>query len=332
MTIGLGVVGCGWAADELCGAIHAVGGARIVAVHDRDDRRANAFGRKHEASRAGSIEALLERDDVDAVYIALPHSLLTPIAERALEAGKHVLVEKPMGLDTRAIRALGETARERGLVAAPVFELRTKPVFAAARELVRTGAIGEIRAVRITTVIDKPAAYWSAAPWRARRADAGGGVVLMNAIHQLDLVRFITGLDAASVAAEVATLYADVEVEDSAAAVLRLSNGAIASLAAAAHSPGAEHEERIALDGSLGRIDLPDPSGAGADELRVYANGQWDELRVEGPDAYDTYVRAFFDAVRGDGDPPATADDAAAALATVQAVYRSAAEGRRVEV
>jgi predicted dehydrogenase len=332
MTIGWGVVGCGWAAGEMCRAIQAEGSSRIAAVHDADEARADAFCRSYGASHSVSVESLCQRGDVDAVYVAVPHALLAPTAERALAAGKHVLVEKPMGLDPAAIRALEQTARERGLVAAPVFELRTKPVFAEGRELIRTGTVGEIKAVRITTVIDKPGAYWSSAPWRGRRADAGGGVVLMNAIHQLDLVRFVAGLELVSAVAEIDTLYAEVEVEDTAAAVFRLSNGAIVSLAAAAHSPGAASEERIELDGTLGRIDLPDPSADGADRLRLYVGGAWEERRVDGPDAYVTYVRRCLAAVHDGGEPPATAHDAAAAVAAVVAVYRSAAEGSRVDI
>jgi UDP-N-acetyl-2-amino-2-deoxyglucuronate dehydrogenase len=332
MTVGWGVVGCGWAAGEICRAIDDAGGARIIAVHDREAERAAVFSARHGADQSESLEALCRRADVDVVYIALPHSLLAPTAQRALAAGKHVLVEKPMGLDVEEIRALEHAAHARSLIAAPVFELRTKPVFAETRELVKAGTIGEIKAVRIRTVIDKPGLYWSSAPWRARLADAGGGVVLMNSIHQLDLVRHVTGLDLVSVVAETATLYADVEVEDSAAAVFRLSNGAIVSLAAAAHSPGAANEERIELDGARGRIDLPDPSANAADRLRLYAATAWEERLVGGPDAYVTYVRAFLAAVRGGAQPPATPDDAAAAVAAVAAVYRSAVEGRRVEV
>src|SRR5581483_7517985 len=161
----------------------------------------------HGAAVSGSLDELLADPRVAVVYVALPHHLLGPTAERALAAGKHALVEKPLALDPAAVAALQRLAAEQGRTIAPVFELRPRGV-------VRDG-------------------------WRARRAEAGGGVVLMNSIHQLDLIRYLTGLSFVRAVAEVATAYADVEVEDTAAAVLRLSNGAIVGLAAAAHSPGA---------------------------------------------------------------------------------------------
>jgi predicted dehydrogenase len=332
MTIGWAVAGCGWAAGDMCRAVAAAEGAQIVAVYDRDVERADAFGTTYDAACPSSFEALLELPGVDVVYVALPHSLLAQTAAQAIAAGKHVLVEKPMALDLDDIHALDRAAHEEGVVASPVFEVRAGSAVEQARALIRAGTIGEVRSVRIRTVIDKPQSYWSAAPWRARRADAGGGVVLMNAIHQLDVVRFVTGLEFASVVADVATLYADVDVEDSAAAAFRLSNGALLSLTAAAHSPGAVHEERIEIDGALGRIDLPDPSSDTADHLRLFVDGAWSERVCDGADAYTVYVGRFLDAVRGDGTPPATAGDAAAALGAVVAVYRAAATGARVAV
>lgn len=339
-SLGWAIVGCGWAAGDVCRAIDEVDGGRVVAVHDRVEDRARAFADRHRATQHVSLEDVVADDAVDVVYVALPHHLLAATAERALAADKHVLVEKPMALETGAIDSLRRLAAERGRVIAPVFELRAKPVYREARRLTAAGAIGRIDQIRIRTIIDKPMDYWSAGSWRAGQREAGGGVVLMNAIHQLDLVRYITGLDVASVAAETATLTADVEVEDAAAAVLRYENGAIGGLVAAAHSPGAECEERIEIDGSHGRIDLPDQSAAGSDRLRVFLRRRWERLEAGRwidvdagrADAYVDYVAGFAGAVRGERDLPATAGDAAAALATVAALYESAATGRRVAV
>jgi len=332
VNTGWGIIGCGWAAGDMCRAIAALGEARIEAVFDRVDERAAEFSRTYGARQCESIDELLADRDVGIAYIALPHHLLAPTAERALSAGKHVLVEKPMGLHPTAIHSLEQLAAERGLAAAPVFELRAQPIFAEARRLVGDGAIGPVRAVRIRTLIDKPQSYWAASSWRARHSEAGGGVVMMNAIHQLDLVRFITGLDIVSIAGEVDTLYADVDVEDSAAAVFRLSGGALGSLVAAAHSPGASAGERIEIDGELGRIDLPDPFGEDAGRLRIFLRGRWSEVEAPAGDSYVTYLNAFVAALSGSGQPLATAADAAAVVAVVDALYRAGREGRRLVV
>src|SRR5262249_41866493 len=135
--------------------------------------------------------------------------------------------------------------------------------------------------------------------WRTRLATAGGGVVLMNSIHQIDVVRHVTGLSFTWASAATARLVAPVEVEDSAAAVLRLSNGALANLVASAHSPGAAHQERIEIDGALGRLDLPDPFGPQG--LRLYLRqtwdrlpaGEWLDIEVPAVDSYLELTRTF---------------------------------------
>jgi len=156
VSAGWGIIGCGWAAGDMCRAIAALEDARIAAVFDVDDARAGEYGRIYDARRSDSLDDLLADRDVDIAYIGLPHHLLAPTAVRALAAGKHVLVEKPMGLTPAEIRSLEQLAGEHRLTAAPVFELRAQPVFGDARRLVAAGAIGDVKSVRIRTLIDKP--------------------------------------------------------------------------------------------------------------------------------------------------------------------------------
>jgi predicted dehydrogenase len=346
-SLGFGIVGCGGAATDMCLAVERLPMTHVAAVHDRLEDRAAALASAHGATIHSSLDALVADAAVDVVYVGLPHHLLGTAASAAVAAGRHTVVEKPMALDVSEIRSIERAAAASGLVVAPVFELRTTALFREARRLVEGGALGAITAVRIRTVIDKPGSYWQSGPlglvadsWRARLAEAGGGVVLMNSIHQLDAVRFVTGLSFVRAMAATGTFHAGVEVEDTAAAVLRLSNGALASLVAAAHSPGALHDERIELDGTDGRLDLPDPCLAGRLPLRVFLRrpwrelpaDEWLELGVDELDAYAELVREVADTIANGSPPPASADDAAEALATVQAIYQSAATARETQV
>jgi predicted dehydrogenase len=339
--IGMGVVGCGGAAVDLCRAIDATRGAHLAGVFDPRADAAAALARPRGARIHDELAGLLADPRIDAVYVAVPHDLLEPTADRALRAGHHVLVEKPMALDVTGIERLAQSARAVRRALGVMFELREIGAVRAARDLVTSGAIGAVRSVRIRTVIDKPADYWSAGPtgrvvddWRARIDRAGGGVVLMNSIHQIDLVRFLTGLEFVRAAAEIATLAAPIEVEDAATASLVLSNGALVSLTATAHSPGATLEERIELDGTDGRIDLPDPYGDGS--LRIFVRraaegldpGVWSTRVAERGDPYARTLAGFLAAVRRGVEAPIGAADAAAAMAVVGAIYRSAATGR----
>src|SRR6185295_18276549 len=130
---------------------------------------------------------------------------------------------------------------------------------------------------------------------------------------QLDAFRFVTGLSFTEAWARTATLSSDVEVEDAASATLRLSNGGLANLAANANSPGADHAERIEIDGASGRIDIPD-SASGA-PVRLFLRrtwqdhpaGRWIDIAVPARDSHVETVRAFAEAVRTGAAPPATA-------------------------
>ncbi len=345
-SLGFGIVGCGGAALDMCRAVEELPATHVAGAYDRLDGRARALASTCGGTIHASLESLVNDPAVDVVYVGLPHHLLAACATAALAAGKHAVIEKPMALDVAEIRSLERTASAASLVLVPVFELRTTALFREARRILEGGAIGALRAVRIRTVIDKPDSYWQSGPlglvassWRAHRAEAGGGVVLMNSIHQLDAVRFVTGLSFVGAIAATATLQADVEVEDTAAAVLRLSNGALTALAAAAHSPGAIHDERIEIDGAEGRLDLPDPSAV-ASPLGLFLRRPWEdlpsrewiELDVGRGDAHLELLRGIVDAIDAQGVPPATADDAVAALATVLAIYESAETGHWADV
>ena len=333
--IGLGVIGCGWAAGEIARATTQLPALRIVVACDADPARAQAYAAKTHARLAPDIDSLLADPAVSTVYVGLPHHLLSPTVERALAAGKHVLAEKPLSLDAADARRLGRFAESKNLKLAVFFELRRSGTVSAAKRLLDDDEIGDPRLVRLRTIIDKRADYWGppgAPNWRATREQAGGGVLLMNTVHQLDTLRYITGLDYVSAQGEIATFRAAADVEDAGAATLRLSNGAIVSIVASAHSPGANHDETIEIDGTLGRLDLPDPFGIAP--LRLYRSESkvWNDIAVDRPDSHLLMLESFVDAIANDGPVPAGAEDAAAAIAAVTAIYRSAAERRTVDI
>lgn len=331
--VGLGVIGCGWAASEIARVAVDLPQMRIVAAMDADPARAAAFGAATHATVYPTIDALLADPTVTACYVGLPHALLAPTVEMALAAGKHVLCEKPLALDAAEARRLGALAAAKGLKLCVFYELRRAGTVDLAKRLLAEGVIGEPRLIRIRTVIDKKLAYWGppgALNWRASKAQSGGGVLMMNSVHQLDTLRYITGLKVTRVAGEVDTFTAPSEVEDAVSATLRLSNGALVSLAAAAHSPGAVGEETIEIDGTRGRLDLPDPFGDGP--VRLYRNGAWETIEVPRPDSHALMLADFLAAVIDGRDVPAGAGDAAAALEVVNGIYRSAVEARTISL
>ncbi len=335
MTIGIGVVGCGWAAGEIARVVAEIPDAAIRVVHDSDAARAEAFAARSGARVAPDAAGVIGAADVDVVYVGLPHALLAGVVEAALAGGRHVLAEKPLALDPAEARRLGAAARIRGLALAVFFELRRAGTVEQGRRLVMEGAVGAPRLIRVRTIIDKADAYWGSADapsWRGQRELAGGGVLLMNTIHQLDTLRYVTGLDFVSASGDIATLRAPVEVEDAGSATLRMSNGALVNVVASAHSPGATREETVEIEGTAGRIDLPDPFGTAPIRLYRRDEGKWRDIAVERPDSHRAMLLDVLRSIRDGTDVPAGAEDAAAAVAAVQAIYRSAAERRVIDI
>ena len=340
MKLRFGVIGCGSAAMPVAKALSTSEVAELAAVHDLNPALARDLAERYGARVHDTLPALLADPSIQAVYIAVPHHLAAQLAAQALRAGKHALVEKPMGLSLAEVDELIGLADERQLALGVFYELRQTAAVVQARELVRAGAIGKIIGVSIQTLIDKPASYWlqgyggrSVNSWRGSRAQAGGGVVLMNSSHALDAMRYITGLEVTSVSAQAGALVAPVEVEDTAAASLRYDNGAIGSLFAGAHLAGSNPGgERSQLYGTEGQLRLPNLYGD--DPLMIFlrrewgtpplAAGEWHTLPHTPRPMFEHAVDAFAAAAQRGEPAPTSGRDARAILAIVLAMYQSA--------
>ncbi len=340
-----GILGCGSASVPVCEAIVASQFSALAAVYDVNSDLSNDLSKRFQVPVMTTLDHLLANPNVDAVYIAVPHYLLAPLTVQTLEAGKHALTEKPLAISLEEVDKVIALAAERQLSLGVFYEMRYAPAHALAREFIQAGAIGEIVGVQIQTLIDKPLTYWqsgysgrSLSPWRGIKEQAGGGVVLMNTSHLLDALRYITGLRVSTVAAEIGTLTADVEVEDSATATLRFDNGAIGSLIAGAHIGGAHNEECCSIYGTEGQIRLPDPYGS--DPLRMYLKKEWSEfaaqqwhsISLEPVPVYRQAIDDFARAVATNGCTPISAEDARYVLNVVLALYRSATEKRTTTI
>jgi len=340
-----GIIGCGTASIPVCEAITSSPFAELISVYDVNEDLASDLGQRFQVQAVKTLEELLGNPAVEAVYVAVPHFLLATLARQGLEAGKHVLAEKPLAISLEDVDCLIGLAQERKLRLGVFYEMRYAPAHDKARELIQAGAIGEVIGVQIQTLIDKPLSYWqsgyagrSVNPWRGIKAQAGGGVVLMNTSHLLDALFYITGLQVVSLSAEVGTLAANVEVEDLAAATLRFNNGAIGSLIAGAHIRGAHHQEYCSIFGTQGQVRLPDPYGS--DPLQIYlsrpwagfTSGSWHSIPSETLNVYRRAIEDYARAVGSSEDVPIDPGAARQVLAVILAIYQSAAEKRTVSI
>jgi predicted dehydrogenase len=170
--------------------------------------------------------ALLDSGLVDAILIATPHYFHPPIAVDAMERGIHVISEKPMAVTVSGAEAMIETAQRTGVIFAVMFQQRALPVHQAAKRLVQEGRLGELYRTLLIDAHFRSQAYYNSAGWRATWKGEGGGVLLNQAPHGMDIFTWLAGMPS-RVIAQVNTRQHQIEVEDEATAILEYKNGAI---------------------------------------------------------------------------------------------------------
>ncbi|MDT8915955.1 Gfo/Idh/MocA family oxidoreductase [Amycolatopsis sp. PS_44_ISF1] len=374
-TIGIGVVG-----HAFMGAVHSHAWRnvhrffdvplvpRLAVLGGRDEGRAKAA-----AQRFGWAEvetdwrALIARDDVDLVDICTPGDRHAEIAIAALEAGKHVLCEKPLAntlAEAEAMAAAAAKARERGVRSMVAFNYRRVPALAHARRLVESGALGEIRHVRSVYLQDWLSDPRSPMTWRLRKEQAGSGALGDLGAHIVDAAQFVTGERITGVSALMNTFVpqrpdgeggrGQVTVDDCALFLGRLSGGAVAGFEVTRYALGRKNSMRIEVNGSkaslafdfeamneLSWYDGTGPSAeAGFRRILVtepehpYVGAWWPPGHLLGYEhTFTNEVADLLTAIGEDRDPRPSFADGLGVQRVLDAVERStAAQSRWTEV
>jgi predicted dehydrogenase len=335
-SIGFGILGPGVVADYHHQAIQANAdlGARLVAVgHYRPDRfeeiRAN-FG----VPCVNEAE-LLAHPEIDVVCLATPSGQHATQAVAAAQAGKHVLVEKPMALTLADADGMIEACQQAGVKLGVVFQRRYEPHFKQIHQAIQAGNLGQLTLGVITIPYYRPQSYYNSAEWRGTWALDGGGVLMNQGIHLVDLLVWYMG-DPIEVQAYADTLSRGIEVEDTLAATLRFANGSQATITATTTAaPGFPHrvelygrQGAIQVEGDvIGRWTLAQPETAVVIPPEV--GGQADagaggDPRGEAPTAHMALFRDFIQALLNDTPPAIDGAEGRRSLATVLAIYRAA--------
>ena len=206
-----------------------VPGARLAAICDirpeRLDAAKKAFG--DDMPTYASIDDLIAAKAADAVLIATPHYFHPPLAIQAFEAGLHVLSEKPAGVYAKQVRAMNEAAARSGKVFGIMYNQRTRPVHRKIKELIDSGELGEIhRNLYVVTNWYRTQAYYDKGGWRATWEGEGGGVLINQCPHNLDIWQHVCGMPSRVTAKMGFGKYHDIEVDDDVTAVVDYPNGA----------------------------------------------------------------------------------------------------------
>jgi UDP-N-acetyl-2-amino-2-deoxyglucuronate dehydrogenase len=337
-VVRFGVIGCGAIATQHVEAIGAVDGAELAAVESTSNERARAAGERWGVPWTTDLDELLRRDDIDAVAICTPSGLHAEQALAALRRGKHVVIEKPLAMSVADADAVIAEGARAGRVVTTISQRRYEPVMQTLRAAVAAGAFGRVALVVGECLYHRPQSYYESAAWRGTRA-LDGGVLMNQAIHIVDLVRWIGG-PVASVSGHIATLGHRMEAEDTATVSLRFTDGSLGTIVATTCAePGMAQELRVYGDRGHVRIveDAPaewtidvEPPSSPVDAPGGFNGGL--APATWGTDAIG-HIRQYGDIVAAIRDrrlPAVTGEDGRNAVEIVVAAYEADRTGRAI--
>jgi predicted dehydrogenase len=341
------MIGAGEIAVQTAKGIAEAPSAQLVAVMDTVESVAADLAGRYGAEHTTDAAALLGRNDVDAVYIAIPHYLHAPLTIQAAEAGKPVLCEKPIATTLADADRMIDSCRQQGVPLGIAFHAQVDAGMQAARRLIQAGAIGDLYGTFVHALSNKPETYWHGGytqrvhtDWRPSKEHSGGGILIMNLVHDLNTLRFVSGLEAQRVYAEYGTFASppEVEVEDFLTATVRYRGGAVGTIQAGSairgRVPGLPNGTRIY--GTKGQIVLGRPPQVFLAEARPdldLAANEWQEIKLaEGAARGERsqIVEQFARAVQERRQPPVTGEDGRAALEVIVAAYRAGDTGQPI--
>ncbi len=252
--IGFAIVGCGNIAPFHAEAIRDTEGAELVAVCDKDPSRATELAEKFSAESYTDFAETLKRDDVHVVNICLPSGLHESLTIQAANAGKHVMVEKPLDITLEKCDSIIAVCKKNKVKLATIFPCRFKPGVSAIKNAISTGQFGKLILGDVAVKWFRTQEYYDNAEWRGTWKFDGGGALMNQSIHYIDILQDIMG-PVESVSANCATLVKNIEVEDTAVAVIKFKNGALGTITGTtAAYPG--FDARVGIHGENGSAIL----------------------------------------------------------------------------
>ena len=339
----IGLIGAGMIGRKHAAYIAASADCDLVAISDPSEA-SKAIAAEHEVARYADFGDMMASEDLDGVIIAAPNDLHEAAGIEAAAHGLPMLVEKPIASDLEAAGRLAAAANRAGVPLLVGHHRRYNPRAQRARAIVREGALGKLVAVNMIWGVRKPASYF-AATWKKH---PGGGPVLINLIHEIDMLRFICG-EVVELMALSSNAVRGFDVEDSAGVTLRFDNGALGTVLISDTAPspwsweqatGENHptfpeneQNPTRFFGTEAAMEFP--------RLRIWrhdGNVDWnsplssEDVALPKVDVYTEQVAHFTRVIRGEENPIISGEDASRSLAATLAVIEAARSKTVVEL
>jgi UDP-N-acetyl-2-amino-2-deoxyglucuronate dehydrogenase len=340
-----GMIGCGQIMPSTADGILSSAHCEIIGVMDADEEAAKAMSEKYGVPYSIDLFKFLENGEMDAVYIAVPHALHVPIGVEAARAGKHVMVEKPMATAVEDAQMLIKECKDAGVKLSVAMGGRYSSTSVISRELIEKGAIGDFSSYLVRSIGMKDAKYWSngvfgmakRSYWRAFKGMSGGGILVMNAVHNLDALYYITGVKPMEVMAMGGNYASRSALEDSISLLVRFDkNNAYGVCQAMSAAHGASHTDNSTfIYGTQGTIRFAPRNvelfttveGLG------YETGKFVTISAEsGKGGRDSLMDGFAQAILSDSEPFITGEEGLMITDLMLSAYDSMRLGQTVRL
>ncbi|WP_010283024.1 Gfo/Idh/MocA family protein [Bacillus timonensis] len=228
-TTGFGIIGCGIIAEVHAKGILETDEARLIGVYDSIQTKAVDFAKKYQVISFSSLEEMLHNDEIDVICICTPSGIHPEQTVQVAKAKKHILVEKPMAIKMDDYSRMVEACEENNVLISTVFPRRMSPQAQFARKIIQEGKLGRLSLCSGYVKIYRDQHYYDSAGWRGTWEMDGGGAMMNQGIHTVDMLQWLVG-PVASLYGKAKAVLRDIEVEDTVISLLEFKNGAMGVL------------------------------------------------------------------------------------------------------
>ncbi|MCD6593985.1 Gfo/Idh/MocA family oxidoreductase [Candidatus Bathyarchaeota archaeon] len=341
-TVNFGLIGTGVGATFCAQGLSMIadtGKAKLVAVTSRREERAKEFASKWKLDFwYTDYREMLEKAPIDAVIISAPHYLHYPMAIDSMKAGKHTLVDKPMAISVKETDGMINEAKKRGVKLGVILPSRFDPTYRKLKNAVEEGKFGQLILGEAVVEWSRTQEYYDNSPWRGRWATEGGGALINQAIHTIDVLIWIMG-SPKYLWAQIDTVAHKIEVEDIAVATVRFENGALGVIqGSTAIYPGLP--TRLEIHGTKGTAivegeTLKRWSVIGEEEIvekKVKEGlGSWASPELTPATNHAALIKDFAEAVLEDREPFVNGAEGKRSIEVIMAIYKSGRSGEVVK-
>jgi len=344
------LIGCGVISTKHAEAITAINGAKLIAVADTDEEKVTEFSNRYDVDSYTDYRKMLQREDIDVVNILTPSGMHAEMAIHSARAGKHVIVEKPMDIQIEKAHAMIQACRDAGVKLAVISQHRFDPSTIRVKEEIKQGSLGNLVLGQAAINWYRSQGYYDSGDWRGTWKLDGGGALMNQGIHTVDLLQFLMG-PVESVYAHTATLaHERIEVEDVAVATVKFKNGAIGTIVGTTSAfPG--FSARIEVFGTNGSAIINNDV---LTHLYIKEEGSQGEMYGKGPSenladhpsegsiggakdpaninglSHQMQILDMIHSINEDREPLVNGEEGLKPLEIILAIYQSARTGRPI--